>query len=55
MLLSLLCQLHSIPTLGGPAAPILSYLTALNFSKNGRALLSEGYERVSNGNERRYE
>ncbi|KAM5535892.1 hypothetical protein V8D89_010510 [Ganoderma adspersum] len=37
--------LRSIPTVGGSSAPGLSILTALNFMRNGRGLLQEGYDK----------
>ena len=39
-------QLNSIPTLGGPSVPILSYLSAINYTLNSRKILREGYEKV---------
>ncbi len=39
-------QLNPIPTVGGSGAPGLSILTALNFSRNGKELLEEGYQKV---------
>ncbi len=39
-------QLHKIPTVGGPNAPILSYWSAINYAFNGRKILTEGYEKV---------
>ncbi|PIL33520.1 cytochrome P450 [Ganoderma sinense ZZ0214-1] len=40
--------LNSIPTVGGPSAPILSYLSAINFLFHGRELLTEGYQKFHN-------
>ncbi|KAI1791203.1 cytochrome P450 [Ganoderma leucocontextum] len=37
--------LNSIPTVGGPSAPILSYLSAVNFLFHSRELLTEGYRK----------
>ncbi|KAM5543009.1 hypothetical protein V8D89_003393 [Ganoderma adspersum] len=37
--------LNNIPTLGGPSAPILSYLAAANYILNSRKILREGYEK----------
>ncbi|KAI1793056.1 cytochrome P450 [Ganoderma leucocontextum] len=37
--------LRSIPTVGGPSAPGLSILTALNFMRNGKEVLQEGYQK----------
>ncbi|TBU42576.1 cytochrome P450 [Dichomitus squalens] len=37
--------LNSIPTVGGPSAPILCYLSALNFLLHPRELLTEGYQK----------
>lgn len=39
-------QLSSIPTVGGPSAPILSYLTALKFLRNGKELIVQGNNKV---------
>ncbi|KAI0741267.1 cytochrome P450 [Daedaleopsis nitida] len=40
--------LNRIPTLGGSSAPILSYLSALNFMRNGKELIHEGYHKFYN-------
>ncbi|RPD64699.1 cytochrome P450 [Lentinus tigrinus ALCF2SS1-7] len=37
--------LSHIPTVGGPSAPVVSYLSAINFLRNPKALLREGYQR----------
>ncbi|KAM5535893.1 hypothetical protein V8D89_010511 [Ganoderma adspersum] len=37
--------LRSIPTVGGSSVPGLSILTALNFMRNGKAVLQEGYDK----------
>ena len=34
-------------TLGGPSAPLLSFIGAINFLRNGKQLLIDGYQRVS--------
>ena len=39
-------QLRTIPAVGGTSAPILSYLTARDFNRNGKQHLIEGYRRV---------
>ena len=39
-------QLNPIPTVGGSGAPGLAILTALNFWRNGKQLLEEGYQKV---------
>ena len=39
-------QLNSIPTMGGPSAPILSYISAYNFLHNAKDILAEGYQKV---------
>ncbi|KAF7792532.1 hypothetical protein EIP86_003573 [Pleurotus ostreatoroseus] len=41
--------LRYIPTVGGTAIPVLSYISAFKFLKNGRALLQEGYDKYKGG------
>ena len=50
VLLTYVCidpQLNAIPTVGGPSAPLLSFIAAINFLRNGKQLLIDGYQRVS--------
>ena len=42
----ILLQLNAIPTVGGPSAPLLSYIAAFNFMKDGKDLLVQGYQKV---------
>ncbi|KAI0713162.1 cytochrome P450 [Cerioporus squamosus] len=37
--------LSHIPTVGGPSAPVLSYVSTINFLRKPKALLLEGYQR----------
>ncbi|KAI0714845.1 cytochrome P450 [Earliella scabrosa] len=37
--------LNAIPTVGGPSAPLLSFIGAINFLRNGKQLLIDGYQR----------
>lgn len=39
-------QLRHIPTFGGPAFPILSYIGTYSYIKNPQRLLQEGYDKV---------
>ena len=39
--------MRAIPAVGGPTAPIVSLVSSLNFLKNGKDLIAEGYRRVS--------
>ena len=45
--LAYLGQINAIPTLGGPALPLLSYRGAFNFISHSNDILQEGYARVS--------
>ena len=39
-------QLRHIPTVGGPAIPVLSNIGSLNYLLNSSALLQKGYDKV---------
>ena len=41
-----LSQFRSIPTVGGPSAPLLSYISAYRFLYNAKEILAEGYQKV---------
>ena len=41
-------QLRAIPTVGGPSAPLLSYLTAFRMLFRSAEILAEGYQKVRN-------
>ena len=41
-----LSQMASIPAVGGPSAPIVSFLSSLRYLKRGKELIAEGYRRV---------
>ena len=39
-------QMASIPAVGGPSAPIISFLSSIRYLKCGKELIAEGYRRV---------
>ncbi|PSR72585.1 hypothetical protein PHLCEN_2v11578 [Hermanssonia centrifuga] len=42
-------SLRSIPTVGGPSAPLLSYIGSYRFLHHARAMLQEGYDKYKGG------
>ncbi|KAF7792530.1 hypothetical protein EIP86_003571 [Pleurotus ostreatoroseus] len=42
-------RLRTIPTVGGPSAPILSYIGSYNYIHHSRSILQEGYDKYKGG------
>ena len=44
-----LLKLRAIPTVGGPSAPLFSFLGAVRFWKRAQDVVQQGYDRVRAG------